>query len=375
MNVELTIAPLFDQVKGATPHILLELSHRLMQRLLSNSIHLSNMYVDNNKIYYNDIEVGKNVITKKSHIGRGINVSGDLSELKLQEIKGNYFIITINKSELFKFKELMHVIPLHYGMTNENNSGRLMIMMAVLKVKQSNTALLWSNKHYDAVRRCKKNVMTKKNSHHGSNGEYFSFGNKAEYKLVNNSSIGQYVMKPRINDSTKLGGIAIEELMNRELMEGIKLLGTIVPSISEYIAPIFKVANDLQCTKGDINIKASTGSEHGIWKSVFCVNAVTEELHNEDDCSYTVVTVPKQCSMQSKRYYNFLLQVNDSKSIFFQINEPISYLWSGKFLVHRQFCNAANFNGMDNFFNLQTYTNKKIFNHVKKSFQRVKINK
>ena len=33
----------------------------------------------------------------------------------------------------------------------------------------------------------------------------------------------------------------------------------------------------------------------------FCVNAETNELQNEDDCSYTVITVPNQQAMIKKR--------------------------------------------------------------------------
>ena len=32
----------------------------------------------------------------------------------------------------------------------------------------------------------------------------------------------------------------------------------------------------------------------------FCVNADTKDIHSEDDCSYTVITVPKQEAMIKK---------------------------------------------------------------------------
>ena len=120
-----------------------------------------------------------------------------------------------------------------------------------------------------------------------------------------------------------------------------------------------------------INLKKTSGSEYGIWKSIFCVNATTDKLHNEEDCSYTVVTVPEQNCMIKKRFYNFLLKINESESIYFEMNHPISFIWSGKLLVHRQFCNVTDLEKGDYFYNLSTYTNQRIFNHVKNSFARI----
>ena len=67
------------------------------------------------------------------------------------------------------------------------------------------------------------------------------------------------------------------------------------------MAPVLKIADELQSAIGDIKLKATEYSKFSIFTSVFNVNAETEELHNEDDCSYTVITVPNQKAMIKKR--------------------------------------------------------------------------
>ena len=74
---------------------------------------------------------------KDSKIGKSLNISGNLHEIKLQEIKGNYFLITIDRCKLHQYKEFINVIISQHGMRNESNdrnenkyapSGKLMII-------------------------------------------------------------------------------------------------------------------------------------------------------------------------------------------------------------------------------------------------------
>ena len=124
-------------------------------------------------------------------------------------------------------------------------------------------------------------------------GKYFSFGNRAIYKTVNNSTVGQYKTKRNLSKVNKVKSIVIEDMIGKELQNGIESLGELIPLLQEYIAPVFQIAHELQTTKGDINIRKDKYSQYGIWKSAFCVNARTSKLHTEDDCSYTIITVPK----------------------------------------------------------------------------------
>ena len=173
-------------------------------------------------------------------------------------------------------------------------------MIAGLKMKKTKQSLRWKSKHFNAVVDSKNSVINKHNSHHGSKGLHFSFGNKAQYQTINNSSVGQYAIKKGITTEKKIKCLLIEELVARELKDGIDNVGRILPNFKDCIAPVLKVADDLQAIVGDIHIKRGTYHDYGIWKSVVSINSQTEELHTEDDCSYTVITVPHQASMKKR---------------------------------------------------------------------------
>ena len=217
----------------------------------------------------------------------------------------------------------------------------------------------------------KTSVISAKNNHHDSKGLYFSFGNKARYKTIDGSSIGQYTNKKNVTVEQKMKFLVIEDLVARELKDGIMMLGSLIPLLKEYIAPIFGVADKMQLSKGNINIKADKYAKYGIYKSVFCVNAETEELHTENDCSYTVISTPRRLEKKPSYHFNFLFQFNSLDGIYFEMDQPITFMFSGKLLMHRQFCNSKVIKKDKLFFNFATYTNKKIFNHVKCSFGRV----
>ena len=65
----------------------------------------------------------------------------------------------------------------------------------------------------------------------------------------------------------------IEDFIARELKYGINLLGSVIPLVQESVAPVFKVANELQSSIGNINTKMDEYAKYGIHKLVFCVNA------------------------------------------------------------------------------------------------------
>ena len=51
-------------------------------------------------------------------------------------------------------------------------------------------------------------------------------------------------------------------------------------------------------------------SECGMWQSSVCINAQTTQLLIENDCTYTVITVPKQnIKLESSDDYKFLFEL------------------------------------------------------------------
>ena len=108
---------------------------------------------------------------------------------------------------------------------------------------------------------------------------------------------------------------------------------------------------------------------------MYCINAETHSVHTENDCSYTVITVPKQSKCVLKSQTNFHFNFNPEQSIYLEMNLPITFMRSGKILPHQQLCNTKVRDPNDMFINFATYTNKNIFNHVRKLFTRVNDNK
>ena len=127
-----------------------------------------------------------------------------------------------------------------------------------------------------------------------------------------------------------------------------------------------KVTNELQASIGDIKLKETGYFKYGIWKSVFCVNAVTKDLHNENDCSQTVSTVLKQRAILKKREYKFTFAINNDDYIAIHLNQPLTFMFSEHFLLHNQSCNISDPVGAnDCFINFGTYANKTLFNHIR----------
>ena len=99
------------------------------------------------------------------------------------------------------------------------------------------------------------------------------------YQAIDNSSVGHYCIKNNISCKQVLASNVLEELIGRELSAGILLLETVLPKLTDYIAPVFKLADKVQEVLDSIHLKGGNYEEYGIQKSVLCVDAITEDLH------------------------------------------------------------------------------------------------
>ena len=113
-----------------------------------------------------------------------------------------------------------------------------------------------------------------------------------------------------------------------------------------------------------------TSTGYGSWSSNLCVNATTDLFHTEDDCTYTIISVPLQSKSQNK--YKFLFQLNESSTIGIELIPNTSFMFSGMLLTHRQAVDdqVMNDQGSDISINISSYGNKRIFSHIRKSFER-----
>ena len=66
-------------------------------------------------------------------------------------------------------------------------------MMRIFKNQE--WLLCWKTKHLKFFKSSENSVIDAHNSHHGSSVYHSSFGNKANYKMINGSSVAQYAIK------------------------------------------------------------------------------------------------------------------------------------------------------------------------------------
>ena len=266
MSVKNDILPVFDCNVKCTPHVLMELSTRSYLRHKSNSIQLKGVNINKGCISYDNVVYGNNIRPE-------VNNETKCNGINLHEIKKNYILIVINRDEITNHPYFRNIITLQHGLRcywndNEdhkhNPSGMLVVLIAKLKKKTINDSFLCCEKHGEAIKECKSSVISSNNSHHGSLGKYFSFGNSAIYKTVNKSSVGQYTTKRGLTVVQKVKSNVIEDLVSKELKDGIESLGSVMPLLKGYIAPVFQIAHELQATVGDINLKKDKYSEFGI---------------------------------------------------------------------------------------------------------------
>ena len=295
-------------------------------------------------------------------------------------MKGGYAYITTTTHDL---KAMLHnhnivLIDSSEGSRNEralNNksemSGVVLLAVCYLNKNRKKYGQLWDTKHFEIMKSSKDNIIKGDTKHHQSSGSYFSWGNRGNYKTVAKSSVTQYTFKKGQGLHSELNASFIEELMLRELKNTICQMNNKLPFLSSIIAPVVGVAFNMQAEKGDIKIDETSASNLGIWQSTLSVNAVTEELHTEDDVTYTVIDVPLQKRSQTDIKYHFLFYINKKINLSLPMNPGTSIVFSGKLLTHRQSCNVYKATEDELFFNFGAYGNKKLYNHIKQSFKRI----
>ena len=302
-------------------------------------------------------------------------------EVNLAETKGGYVMITTSTNDLSELIERKSIILVdrlkgcehdgEYGCSDTNMSGCVLLTFMHINKTVDKLGMKWGREQYDAVKSCKTNIMTLANNHHGSCGEYFSWGNKGNYGMENNSSVGCYVTKP--GAKTSLNSALIEHMVNMELHNSILQITKILPSLHNVIAPVIGIAHDLQSSTTNINRTERYGSDVGIWQSSVGINAVTKEMHTEDDVTYTTISVPRQENYSKDRHYHFMYQFGQKCNVSLPLNAGTTLLFSGKLLTHRQTCNVHDATNDELFINFASYGCKRLYSHIRQSFIRNEV--
>ena len=363
-------------------NILLELDMVQYNRLKEHCIHLSKIRLNKmkNVIFYDWIRYGEKVSTTKQHL----RCSGNKRSrwINMKKSKRKMVLFTAFKEECLStfpnthvFGTVMTYKPKFEGDLCPPMSGIVVLMTAVIRniINEST----WTTNIHDMAKGCKTNSLSSY-SHHGTKGFVYSFGNKPLYGNNNGSSVSVYATKKSkvpIRDAIIAQDAKyLENIASIALDHGISKLKNIFPEIHLLLSPFINAAFDKQSKEGIQLLDPRCTSNNGLWESFLFVNGRTDNFHREYDCAYTYITVPKQ-SINSQQHFThqptFMFQINEDQKISLQMTNDLSFFYNASFITHRQ----SYFPPVDNddqpFYNISSYANEKLFNHLRKSFHRL----
>lgn len=316
-------------------------------------------------IQYQNINFGSNVKTAVTHTMNNTNL-----HININRIKKQFYVIACKRSEVLDLLDESRIHFLQSSLNDNLLSGYIILFYAMNKdIPDEN----WTIQDIIKLRSCKKSIIgTATTENFGSMGEYWSFGNKAEYRINNQSSVGLYRNKPTTSNKRK---IKIEERANemeKKIANFVKKsmhnLSKIFQNIDALLSPFMLVAYDMQEQYGNINLQNVQSMESGTPHVAACNRAYTSLFHSEEDVSYTFIGVPNQ-SFYTGNYY-FCIKINE-KTVTLQLKENIQFIFNAYLMTHRQICTNTMQRDHSDFFNIFAFSQQKLFHYIRKSFQRL----
>ena len=368
-----------------TPHFLMELSKQEYAILKDNCIHVGEL-----SFIKDSVSSKGTIISIFSTVNKGNKIEYDKVDNKqliinVDRSKKRTVLITIDKLECGKCYQDVEVLNTKLN-SNCEGSGVLVLMIATKATKiekgMVDKRIVWARLIIEMCEYSKKSILESKMvTHHSSNGKIYSFGYQGVFKKIKNSTVGLYEVRKRFKDDRQIDveNIAktIEDMIGVEMRLATQSISKVVVHVDKLILPVLDIANKMQCDRGDIHLKLSKDACAAMWHTNVCVNATTGEFHTEKDTSYTLIMVPTQDYKAQKKggnIYSFLFKLNDNTLVSLPLTPNLSFLFSGTFLTHRQEGNDYADKSAPPFVNLSSYSNHKLFTHIRKSFLR-NINK
>ena len=366
-------------------HTIIELSKSHFSRYRKNLIVLSELSVEkidsksknveNRLCSYRNVQFGENVVTTNKKVN-----DRRIMTVQIERMKNTQVIFVVKLEEVKNlFKDRLIVIPSQplpaKGNKNRwrHGSGYIMICRALIDFKKQGKEREWNEDDYNLLRLVKNSIVGNKNTpHFGAAGKYYSFGTNALYKIdENKSSIGiygnnksQYEEK---NKQIQIQSKWVEEKLKTSLESAVDSQSNLFLHCSNFLSPVMDVAEKMQEEHGDINLNFDKFGDIGLYAAQVCVNATTRDYHTEFDQGPTLIYVPAQ-KKTVRNQYKFSFRINEKLEIQLKMIEHLSFIFSAALLTHRQECDG---NEDHIFFNLASFCNKKLFSHMKKSFDRV----
>lgn len=357
------------------------------KRFKNNSIHVSGIYTSgatNNKAtitLYSKVQYGSNI--NKTKIKSSVNNLLYGNQININKTKGNYVLITSNRDEclnmfqnIYSFDTCTTQIIDAKTKQSVNQSGVVVLMMAALPKakKERDISTMFDDDLHSTVKKCKPDIL-KTYNHFGSKGECYAFGNKPNYAIVENSSVGTYAIKKSkvIAKQKSISNDAdlIEDMCASVISDGVKILSNVLPDIRLLLSPIVNSFSTITSMPGIIK-RVNTVND-GFWNTMLYVDGRTEELHTEKDSTYTLITVPRQKFTMKRNIEHrpmFIFNFGPQNQVIFPLNQKICLIYNGRFVTHRQAYTQECEDSEDRFINISSYGNEKLFNHLRKTYSR-----
>ena len=158
-----------------------------------------------------------------------------------------YIVIVPNKLELYKATSDLVIV--NGGNKEDKGSGYVVLCLCNIRKQTHVSEYVWGGNEAKLLASSKRNIITGHSTHFGSKGKYYSFGNRPNYAMINNSSITQYTSKkyPTVKKSNVAQNDAeyLNKMSCRELKLAVQSISKLIPNIRKYIAPTITVAHNL----------------------------------------------------------------------------------------------------------------------------------
>ncbi len=249
-------------------------------------------------------------------------------------------------------------------------------MDATLEEKQAafwDSLPLWDNDtDFTTIRKAKKSTIknNKPTHHYGSKGYCYSFGLRNDYSKIADDklSVANYAGDEDASMTTYIHYIA------KQLAMCHKSFDKVIPSMSSYInltCRSFKY--EAKNTILENYLSTFTDSTCGkqlcsISTANININATTADIHCEKDTTYTIICVPLQKNNNARITFEFY--INQETTLQLDVKQNGVFTYSAYCLAHRQLSTFGT-----NCMNISTYSAKSVYNHFRKSLDRVQKKK
>ena len=285
----------------------------------------------------------------------------------LKKVKNNFLVFATY------LKELKNDVGLEIvGSSKCSDTSKVILMVCAESMRRDGHRC--DTNFERSLSHVRRNIYSgKKNTHFGTSGQMYGTGSVGAYHSVSNSngmSVDEYSAKYKCDDIE----LSVSKNMTMWLEDCVDTIDSHCPGF---------VQSATVSNKSMISATTSVSKLHGpsyVMKNLIdpmknknacfpaaflCVNCWTKLLHTELDCSFTAIHIPDQdhcnCTV------SFELFINESENVFLWMKPHVSIIYSAYLVTHRQ---VATFKKGQKFYNIVAYSNKRLYECVRKSVER-----